>query len=223
MQRTLLTRGAKASCQPHPAVPVAAASVQFSFSRGPRQVLVAVALWSVFVAAQRAEAQLTTASNGDWQISYDPQTASLLDWGVVGPDGLLDHLEEHSLHYRLAEGTREFRISELTLNDISTPVPQRIVVDYGDGVQKHFTQLPWKDGLTVLGATQAAQKHPRGIKIKVRSSGSTAFLTQIDDVENEGNGKNWIFRVNGKLADRSSGIYKLDKGDTILWRFQKYE
>ena len=100
----------------------------------------------------------------------------------------------------------------------------QLVIDYGDGSQKHFTELPWKDGLTVLEATKIAEKHPRGIKAKVRSSGSTAFLTQIDDVTNEGGGgRNWVFRVNDKLGDRSCGIYKLKEGDTILWRFQKYE
>ena len=99
----------------------------------------------------------------------------------------------------------------------------KLVIDYGDGSERHFTALPWKEGLTVLEATKIAEKHPRGISTKIRGSGSTAFLTQIDDVANEGNGRNWVFRVNGKLGDRSSGIYKIDDGDTILWRFQKYE
>ena len=40
----------------------------------------------------------------------------------------------------------------------------KLVVDYGDGVQKQFTQLPWKEGLTVLGATELAQRHSRPIK-----------------------------------------------------------
>ncbi len=100
----------------------------------------------------------------------------------------------------------------------------KLVVDYGDGVQKHFTQLPWKKGVTVLTATQMAQKHSHGIATKVRSSGSTAFLSQIDDVANEGGGgKNWVFRVNGKLGQRSCGIAELRSGDAVLWRFQKYE
>lgn len=100
----------------------------------------------------------------------------------------------------------------------------RLVIDYGDGVQKHFNELPWRDGLTVLSATQLAEKHSHGIGVRVRSSGSTAFLLQIDDVANEGGGgKNWVFRVNGKLGDRSCGIAKVEAGDTILWRFQKYE
>ena len=99
----------------------------------------------------------------------------------------------------------------------------KLVVDYGNGFEKHYTALPWKEELTVLEATKIAEKHPRGIKTKVRSSGSTAFLTQIDDVENEGDGRNWVFRVNGELGDRSCGIQKLNAGDTVLWRFQRYE
>jgi hypothetical protein len=99
----------------------------------------------------------------------------------------------------------------------------KVVIDYGDGTEKHFTQLSWKEGLTALAATQMAEKHARGIKLKLRGSGETAFVTQIDDVINEGAERNWVFRVNGKLGDRSSGIYKLNAGDTVLWRFQKYE
>jgi hypothetical protein len=99
----------------------------------------------------------------------------------------------------------------------------KLVIDYGDGTEKHFTRLEWKEGLTVLAATQLAEKHARGVKLKIRGSGETAFVTQIDDVANEGRERNWVFRVNGKLGDRSSGIYKLSAGDTVLWRFQKYE
>ena len=100
----------------------------------------------------------------------------------------------------------------------------KLIVDYGDGSQKHFTELPWREGITVLEATKIAQKHPRGVKSTVRGSGSTAFLTQIDDVANEGgDGRNWVFRVNDELGDRSCGVTKIDAGDTVLWRFQTYE
>ena len=34
-------------------------------------------------------------------------------------------------------------------------------------------------------------------------------------------GKNWLYRVNGKLADKSAGAYVLAPGDVILWRFEK--
>ncbi len=104
------------------------------------------------------------------------------------------------------------------------PTPKRVhmVIDYGDGVQKHFTRLAWHDGMTVLDALSAAQKHPHGITIKYRGKGATAFLTKIDDLENNGHTRNWIYRVNNKLATRGFGALTLKPGDTILWKFGEY-
>jgi hypothetical protein len=107
--------------------------------------------------------------------------------------------------------------------DSSAADTVKVIVDYGDGVEKHFTRLAHRADMTVLDATRAAEKPAHGIKVEVRSSGSTAFLTKIDDVANEGSGKNWVYRVNDKLGDRSIGIFKLEAGDTVLWRFQEYE
>jgi len=100
--------------------------------------------------------------------------------------------------------------------------PVVLIIDYGDGVQKHFTKLVWRNEMTVLDAMLAAQAHPRGVRFEHQGSAATALLTRIDDVKNEGRGRNWLFRVNGKLADRSFGIVPLQPGDTILWRFEEY-
>lgn len=97
----------------------------------------------------------------------------------------------------------------------------RIVIDYGDGVEKHFTALTWKEGMTVLDAMQAAKSHPRGVTFKHRGSGATAFLLQIDDKENQGREGNWVYRVNDKLAERSFGAQELKAGDAVLWKFEK--
>jgi len=106
--------------------------------------------------------------------------------------------------------------------DPQGPPRVRMVVDYGDGVQKHFTRLRWREDMTVLDALKAASKHPRGIQFECRGRAATAFLTKIDDLENEGRGSNWIYRVNDKLARRSIGIFTLQPGDTVLWRFGEY-
>ncbi len=108
--------------------------------------------------------------------------------------------------------------------DEAEPAKQlvRLVIDYGDGVQKHFTELAWHDEMTVLDALTAAQKHPRGIRIKYRSQGATAFLTKIDDLENEGGDRNWVYRVNDKFADKSFAVFTLKPGDTVLWKFGEY-
>jgi hypothetical protein len=97
------------------------------------------------------------------------------------------------------------------------------VIDYGDGVEKHFRELPWKSGMTVLDVVQAAQRHPRGSKFVYRGGAETAFLTQIDDVKNEGRGRNWIFSINGELGKRSFAVTEVKAADRVLWKFAQYE
>ena len=98
----------------------------------------------------------------------------------------------------------------------------RLVIDYNDGVEKHFTAIAWKSGMTVMDAMLAAKKHPRGISFEYKGKGATTLLTKIDDLKNEGRGRNWLYRVNDKPADRSMGILELKAGDTVLWKFDKY-
>ncbi len=101
------------------------------------------------------------------------------------------------------------------------PTTVQLTVDYGDGVLKQFTRLEWKEGMTVLAAVQQAAKHPRGIKPAVQGSGELTLLIAIDELKNEGNGKNWLYRVNGKLGDRSCGIMQLKAGDSVTWQFSE--
>ncbi len=110
----------------------------------------------------------------------------------------------------------------LRADDSDAPKVVPLVIDYGDGVQKHFTQIAWRDAMTVLDLLSAAQEHPRGIRFKHRGAGATAFLVRIDDQENEGGNRNWVYRVNGKFADQSFAVFTLKPGDTVLWKFGEY-
>ena len=94
-----------------------------------------------------------------------------------------------------------------------------LTIDYGDGVQKRFPRLPHRAGMTVLDALLDAQKLPRGIRFEHRGGGETAFVSKIDDLTNEGRGKNWTYRVNDKRADRGCGVYPLVALDRVLWKF----
>lgn len=98
-----------------------------------------------------------------------------------------------------------------------------LVIDYDDGVEKHFRELPWKAGMTVLDVIQAAEQHPRASKFVYRGSGDTAFLTQIDDVKNEGSGRNWIYSINGQLGKRSFAVTEVKAADRVLWKFTQYQ
>jgi Domain of unknown function (DUF4430) len=96
-------------------------------------------------------------------------------------------------------------------------------IDYGDGVEKQFERIPLVEGMTVLGALRFAADHPRGITFEKRGDGELAFLTKIDDLGNQGggDGRNWLYRVNGKPATKSFDAYVLSPGDVILWKFDK--
>jgi hypothetical protein len=76
----------------------------------------------------------------------------------------------------------------------------------------------------VLDAMQAAKKHKRaGFDFAFQGRGATALLSRIDDLTSEGGGqRNWIFYVNQRKGDRSFGIWQLQPGDEVLWRFEKY-
>ncbi|HZZ71588.1 MAG TPA: DUF4430 domain-containing protein [Pirellulales bacterium] len=104
--------------------------------------------------------------------------------------------------------------------------PIMVEIDYGDGVKKEFAELELTKDQTVLGALQAAHDHPHGIKFVAVGTGAQALVEQIDDLKNEGGGakaKNWMFRVNGKEAERGAGDFSLSAGDRVLWRFAIYE
>lgn len=101
----------------------------------------------------------------------------------------------------------------------------QLEIDYGDGVQKTFGRIPWKEGMTVKDMMDVAKSGGHGIQYQFTGSGDTAFLTRIDDVKNEGGGataRNWVYSVGGKPADRSFGVYKVKSGDDVAWKFDVY-
>jgi len=101
-----------------------------------------------------------------------------------------------------------------------------LVVDYGDGVLKRISAIPWQQHMTVLDALKAAGNRPHGITFASRGAGPTAFVIRLDDVENQGgatSAKNWTFRVNDRLQDESCGLVEIKPGDSILWKFGAYE
>jgi hypothetical protein len=98
----------------------------------------------------------------------------------------------------------------------------RLVIDYGDGTLKIFTDLPWSKGATVLDVMHAAKAHPRGITLRHSGSGATAMLTEIDGQANQGGGsgrKNWQLWVNTNYAEQGFGVYELQALDVVTWRF----
>jgi len=107
----------------------------------------------------------------------------------------------------------------------ASPKLVRLVIDFSDGVQEQFV-LPWKQDMTVFDAMNLAQANPHGIKFTYEgSTPEKYFLTQIDDVKNDGSGtskRNWLYSVNAIPGDKSFGIYKLKAADKVSWKFSTF-
>ncbi len=102
----------------------------------------------------------------------------------------------------------------------------QLVVDYGDGVQKRYADLAWREKMTAFDSLQSAKIHSHGVSFESHGDGETLLITKIDDVSNQGGGgndKNWTFLVNDHLADKSCGVFAVKPGDVILWKFDLYK
>src|SRR3954462_3421245 len=91
-----------------------------------------------------------------------------------------------------------------------------VTIDFGDGKPKSFDSIVSHEGGTVADVLSDLPN----VAIQQKGSGSTAFLVSIDGVANDdAAGRYWMYSVNGKTADRSFAIYKLQPGDHVLWTF----
>jgi len=93
-----------------------------------------------------------------------------------------------------------------------------LAIDFGDGRREVFEPIAWRAGMTVLDVLREAAR--QDLRLSMRGTGSAAFLTEINGVENEGAaGRNWTYSVNGQYANCSFAVYELRPGDDVLWTF----
>lgn len=118
--------------------------------------------------------------------------------------------------------TEPSRSGETALLDESdAEVFVSLAIDFGDGFEKRYTELPFADEMTVMDLMSAARDHKHPTPFTHRGSQATAFLTSLDGCKNEGaSGKNWLYYVNNERGDRSFGVRKLNAGDAVSWRFE---
>lgn len=98
----------------------------------------------------------------------------------------------------------------------------KLAIDFGDGTERVYDSLPWSEGVTVLTAMDKAKAEAEPVTYGLSGSGDAAFVNEINGVKNEGTGsgkKNWLFWVNGKFADRSAAVYKIQPADEVVWKF----
>lgn len=103
--------------------------------------------------------------------------------------------------------------------------PQTIVLEfeYGNGFSKQFKSIGISQGDTVLDAMNTMQKHPQKIPFKSRGNGKLVFIYEIDLMKNQGNGKNWMFYINGRRAKIGVGAYNLKANDHVVWKYEVFQ
>ncbi|WP_425400981.1 DUF4430 domain-containing protein [Aeoliella sp.] len=110
--------------------------------------------------------------------------------------------------------------------------PAGPVIDPADGVTlltEGEPNLPtvtvvYSDGMVVLDALVAAEQANERWSFTYQGEGDSALLIRLAGLENEGGeGRNWLYEVNGELAQMSLGVQPVRPGDRILWKFVTYE
>ncbi len=95
-------------------------------------------------------------------------------------------------------------------------LPVSLTIEFAGGRQPFVAEAAWFRGMTVRDALQQVRR----VELEEQGTGQAAFLTSINGVGNEGaSGRNWLYSVNGKSADRSYAAYIVEPGDRILWTF----
>lgn len=128
--------------------------------------------------------------------------------------------------------------SMITLGEVraqESPAPEKpaagsatveLSIRFADGRSRNFEKVPFRQGMTIADLMTSVQSEKANdFRFEHKGAGATAFLLSIDGVANQSGQRKdfWIYRVNGKLGDRSFGAYSLKPGDKVLWHLGKYE
>jgi len=96
----------------------------------------------------------------------------------------------------------------------------RLEIDFGNGAKKTYDALPWREEMTVADVMVAAQRFRPTITFTQVGVGERCFLTSLEGVENEGgDGRNWLYEVNGQPGDVSFCVKTVDSDELVRWRF----
>lgn len=97
----------------------------------------------------------------------------------------------------------------------------RVKIFRGVGTEPLVGTTSWSSGMTVFDALSGVSPV---VAVESTGQGESLFVKSIAGQANLGSaGDNWIYRVNGNLGDRSSGVYEVEAGDEVVWSFGKYE
>lgn len=99
-----------------------------------------------------------------------------------------------------------------------------LTIDFGNGVERRFSGIAWKEAMTAADVMQAARRMSPGLNYEVRGTGEMSLLNSLDGVLNgAGDGRYWFYEVNGQRGEVSFAAHPIAAGDRVLWTFKKPE
>ena len=120
--------------------------------------------------------------------------------------------------------------SALAISEVRAQSPTQLTVmdklrlKIVSGEEKQMFEIESSEKLkTVSDLLKYVADADESFKYKSRGSGRTFFITEINGQKNEGaRGRNWIYTVNGKLGNKSAGLFEIKAGDEIEWNLKRY-
>ena len=120
--------------------------------------------------------------------------------------------------------------SALAISEVRAQSPTQLTVmdklrlKIVSGEEKQMFEIESSEKLkTVSDLLKHVAEANESFKYKSRGSGRTFFITEINGQKNEGaRGRNWIYTVNGKLGNKSAGLFEIKAGDEIEWNLKRY-
>lgn len=93
-----------------------------------------------------------------------------------------------------------------------------VQLDDGESAPQSI-HVPWDAGTALELLRRAGERDPA-----FAPEVDMAMVTAIGGRRNQGaEGRNWLFEVNGRLAEVGAGAAPVRAGDRVLWRFAKSE
>jgi hypothetical protein len=128
-------------------------------------------------------------------------------------------------HQAAPPGTAAGAVGDWIPSDVPQGETVALEIDFGNGASKQIAALPWRTGMTVVQAMEAARDFRPGIAFTQDGAGASGLLTSIDGLKSEGaGGRNWRYRVvdldgSDRYGEVSFCLEPLQPGMGVLWEF----
>jgi hypothetical protein len=106
-----------------------------------------------------------------------------------------------------------------------------LIIDFGDGTQRRFTDLKYTTEMTALDAMKLAASHARPLVFEFRGAGASSIITSIEGIKDEGVGaggatpataRAWQYWIGNAYGEVAAGAAVLKPGDRISWSYRPY-